>query len=67
MRIVRMAPYIENALALAIKYRRTVYDCIYLALAIHEGSRFVTADQKLRNALIGTDLADSIVSIEEIA
>lgn len=66
MRIVRMVPYIENALALAIKYRRTVYDCIYLALAIHEGSRFVTADRKLSNALADTDIVDSIVYVEEV-
>lgn len=66
IRIVRMAPYIENALALAIKHQRTVYDCIYLALAIHEGSRFVTADRKLSNALVDTDIVDSILYVEEV-
>lgn len=66
MRIARMAPYIENALALAIKHQRTVYDCIYLALAIHEGGRFVTADRKLSNALVDTDAADCVVYVEEV-
>ena len=66
MRIVRMAPYTEDALALAIKHQRTVYDCIYIALAVHEGSRFVTADRKLSNALVDTEIVDSILYVDEV-
>ncbi|MDH3467759.1 MAG: type II toxin-antitoxin system VapC family toxin [Gammaproteobacteria bacterium] len=52
---------------MAIKHQRTVYDCIYLALAIHEGICFVTADRKLSNALVDTDIADTIVFVEKIS
>ena len=33
---------------------RDAYDSLYLALALREGCPFVTADQKLVNALAGT-------------
>jgi predicted nucleic acid-binding protein len=66
LHLVRMAPYIENALALAVQHGRTVYDCIYLALAIHRGGRFVTADRKLINALQDTKVAANIVRIDDI-
>jgi len=35
---------VEKALDLALKLDATVYDCIYLALAILAGSRLITAD-----------------------
>ena len=35
---------VEKALEIALKLDATVYDCIYLALAIFAGSRLVTAD-----------------------
>jgi predicted nucleic acid-binding protein len=33
---------------------RTVYDSLYIALSMHEGCRFVTADERLVNGLGGT-------------
>ena len=40
---------------------RTIYDMLYLALALHEECHFVTADQKLFNALPGNS---SILTLE---
>jgi predicted nucleic acid-binding protein len=39
------------ALSLAISERRTVYDMLYVALAQQNGCSFVTADEKLFNAV----------------
>ena|SRR5215467_9682917 len=43
-----------EAYVLAVKHRRTVYDSLYLALAIREGCEFVTADERLANSLSST-------------
>ena len=41
----------EDALAIAVSTGRTVYDALYLALAVQRGSTFITADERLVNAL----------------
>jgi len=43
-----------------------VYDSVYLALAIHQGTSFVTADQKLCNSLADTEIADHVTWIKDI-
>src|SRR4051812_47187531 len=48
------APLLASAFDLADRTRRTVYDCLYLALAVHLSGRMVTADQRLCNSLAGT-------------
>jgi predicted nucleic acid-binding protein len=48
------APLLASAFDLADRTQRTVYDCLYLALAVQLGGRLVTADQRLRNSLAGT-------------
>lgn len=42
---------LEDAYRLAIAYQRSVYDAMYLALALRENCQLVTADQRLANAL----------------
>jgi predicted nucleic acid-binding protein len=44
-------PLLPRALELAKQFRQTVYDCLYVALAEREGCEFVTADDKLVNAV----------------
>lgn len=44
---------LNEAYQLAIAYKRTVYDSMYLALAGREQCPFVTADEKLFNAVSG--------------
>jgi predicted nucleic acid-binding protein len=41
----------REALGLAAETGRTVYDCLYLALAVRCGCAMVNADRKLYNAL----------------
>jgi predicted nucleic acid-binding protein len=47
-------PLLASAFDLACQTRRTVYDCLYLALALQLGQPMVTADQRLVNALAST-------------
>lgn len=42
---------IEDALAIALETGRSVYDCLYIALARLRGCEFVTADERLANAV----------------
>lgn len=44
-------PLAEDALTIALSTGRTVYDAIYLALAVQRETIFVTADERLVNAL----------------
>jgi predicted nucleic acid-binding protein len=41
----------EDALAIALSTGRTVYDAMYVALAVQRESTFITADERLVNAL----------------
>jgi predicted nucleic acid-binding protein len=42
---------VDDALAIALSTGRTVYDAMYLALAVQNDAVFVTADERLVNAL----------------
>jgi predicted nucleic acid-binding protein len=54
---------VEAALELALRLGRSVYDCLYLALAVKNRSVMVSADKRLVNALAGTPLAKHIAWI----
>ncbi len=45
------ATLLERAYTIATNYKRTVYDSLYVALSLQESCPFITADQKLVNAL----------------
>ena len=42
---------LEEAFAIATAFDRTVYDALYVALAVDSKSQLVTADERLANAL----------------
>lgn len=48
---------LERAVSIALITRRTVYDCLYLALAVRLQTTMETADEKLVNALASGPLA----------
>jgi predicted nucleic acid-binding protein len=41
----------DHALAIALATDRTVYDAMYVALAVEKNAAFITADERLVNAL----------------
>jgi predicted nucleic acid-binding protein len=51
MTIHPSAAYVDLALQLACRTDRTAYDCLYVVLAIALNCPFVTADDKLVNAI----------------
>lgn len=57
IRFYRAPVLIRAAVEIASTYHRSVYDSLYVALAVHEDTVMVTADARLVNALAGTPLA----------
>jgi predicted nucleic acid-binding protein len=47
---LRIEPHLEPALKLALEIGHPVYDCIYLALALHHRTHVVTADRRFASA-----------------
>jgi predicted nucleic acid-binding protein len=42
---------VNSALSIALKYGRSLYDSLYVTLAVRSDAQLVTADEKLANAL----------------
>ena len=59
-------PLLAPAFDLANRTQRTVYDCLYLALAMQLGGRMVTADLRLFNSLSGTPCAPFISWVADV-
>lgn len=57
------AALVSLALPLTLRTGRTVYDCVYLALAVRQRAVLVTGDQRLANALSGTPLAGHVQTL----
>lgn len=65
LQITPSAELVEPALELALRARRTVYDCLYLVLAVRTNSAMITADKRLTNALSASPLAKHVAWIGE--
>ncbi len=59
-------PLLTTTFDLALKTKRTVYDCTYLALAIQLGGKMVTADDRFVNSLAGMPWAGSIIRVQDL-
>lgn len=66
LRIHSSRELLEGAVEIATCTTRTVYDCLYLALAVSLDQPLVTADDRLFNALQSTDLSSSIKHVKNI-
>lgn len=44
-------PLLKDAMAIAVAFDRTVYDSVYVALAVVSNALLVTADERLANAM----------------
>ncbi len=57
---------VAAAFDLADRLGRTVYDCMYLALAVRLGGQMVTADERLVNSLTSTPWAASVIRLQDL-
>jgi predicted nucleic acid-binding protein len=60
------ATLIADAFDLADRTSRTVYDCMYLALAVRLGGQLVTADERFVNSLANTPWAASAIRLQDV-
>jgi predicted nucleic acid-binding protein len=65
LRIHPSSPLLELAFEIAITTRRSVYDCLYVALAASNDCRMITADRRLYRALRESPLASHLQWVEE--
>jgi len=57
---IPIEPHLEPALTLALEIGHPVYDCIYLALALHHQTHVVTADRRFAAAASAPPLAGAV-------
>ena len=68
VRLVPTERYLEGAIAIATQLRHSLYDCLYLALALAERAPLVTADRRFVEAVRRhRALADAVVLLAETA
>jgi predicted nucleic acid-binding protein len=60
------ASLVAAAFDIADRAGRTVYDCMYLALAVQLRGQMVTADERLVNSLVGTPWAAFAIHLKDI-
>jgi predicted nucleic acid-binding protein len=58
---------VAAALEIAVAYERTVYDALYLALAVARDCTFITADDRLARALRRGPLARHVRALSSTA
>ncbi len=66
LQVYASKPLISLAIDIGLKTQRTIYDCLYLSLAVSERCQMVTADKKFYNALINTNFATNLLWVENV-
>ena len=61
LRILPTLPYASAAAALAEKLDHPIYDCLYLAMAKHEGAKLLTVDQRMSKKIASTAIAKMLL------
>lgn len=59
-------PLVASAFSLALQSDRSVYDCVYLALAVQRGDPLVTADRMFHDALKSGPLASHVLWVDDL-
>jgi len=59
-------PLFSKAFEIANETRRSLYDCLYLSLAVSLDAQMVTADLRLYNALKDGDYGSRLLWVEDI-
>lgn len=66
IQILPAADLVPTAFDLAVDLGRTVYDCLYLALAMEQKCLLITADRKFYAAVASSAIANYILWIEDM-
>jgi predicted nucleic acid-binding protein len=68
VRLVSAEQHLEPEITLAAHLRHSLYDCLYLALALGEGTQLITADQRfVERVRRDRRLAGSVILLTETA
>jgi predicted nucleic acid-binding protein len=59
-RLLPCQPLLADSFQLAIRLQHPVYDCLYLALAMNESARLVTADKKFHARVVEANLEQHV-------
>lgn len=59
-RLVPSRPLLAETFRLSIRLQHPVYDCLYLALAMAESSRLITADKEFHQRTAGAKLDEHV-------
>lgn len=62
-KVYRASDFIVEALKISLKHNITIYDSLFLALALEHKEKLVTTDAKLYEVLKGTELEKTIFLI----
>jgi predicted nucleic acid-binding protein len=65
--LVPSEPLADAALGLAMRLEHPPYDCFYLALAIAERAKLITADAALCDRAVAAGLGEHVLWIEDVA
>uniref|UniRef100_UPI0035CA341A type II toxin-antitoxin system VapC family toxin n=1 Tax=uncultured Sphingomonas sp. TaxID=158754 RepID=UPI0035CA341A len=60
-RLYPAAGLTTDAFSLALRFRHSVYDCLYLALALRERAKLLTADKKLHQVAQAAGLEHALL------
>jgi len=60
------APLFHSAFSIALRTRQSVYDSLYVALAVVLGARLVTADRRLVEGLSGRPFEERVVWVGDV-
>jgi predicted nucleic acid-binding protein len=62
-----MDAVVVDAFNIADRTGRTVYDCMYLALAVRVDGQMVTADERLVNSLANSPWAAAAIRLQDVS
>ena len=66
IRYVPFGDLLDRAYEIATSTGRSMYDCLYVALAVRLGVQVVTADHPLYDGLAATAYADHVLWVEDV-
>ncbi len=67
VRLYPSEPLLDPAFELAVATRQSIYDCVFLALALLLHGQMVTADRRFPDALRGERFADNVCWVADVS